>query len=134
MPYLSNDTAFSRLPGGQRITLAGKRREKKEVEMGIIGVKLVVERPRYYLFEDEKGNHYIMYKDGCPIGEKTAPAAGCHGDPEKGIPMCVHWNPDEGDCPLAEYISDEENFVQYRGYLFAKKIDKPIKKEEKNEK
>jgi hypothetical protein len=33
VPYLSKDTAFSRLPGGQRITLAGKRREKKEVEM-----------------------------------------------------------------------------------------------------
>ena len=32
--YLSRGTAFfSRLPGGQRITLAGKRREKKEEEM-----------------------------------------------------------------------------------------------------
>jgi hypothetical protein len=34
VPYLSRGTAFfSRIPGGQRITLAGKRREKKEVEM-----------------------------------------------------------------------------------------------------
>jgi hypothetical protein len=49
--YLSRGTAFSPwTPGGQRITLAGKRREKKEVKMAKIILK----------YNKEKGKNAIL--------------------------------------------------------------------------
>jgi hypothetical protein len=68
VPYLSKDTAFSRLPGGQRITLAGKRREKKEEKMQINIQKILVVKNNKVFFPRNSHVGKITLQDGSLYG------------------------------------------------------------------